>query len=243
MLLNHRRALRLVGVLAVATVVVFLLVGTDPNRGVVQDVDDGFLDAMVDLRWTPLVWLAKLLAFAGSVWVNWPLRLIAMVVLAVRRRWLQLTAFVLAVATSEVSIGLLKAMYERPRPVGGLLPTDSFSFPSGHAVAGAVTAVGLVLVLLPPGPRRWRWEFQAAIFACLMALSRTYLGVHWLTDVVGGGLLGVTLAIGWPAVLQEVRDRWGRSHTPRAVALPPPDPDLGAAPDLSSPPDFAPEAR
>ena len=229
MLLNHRRALRLVGVLAVATVVVFALVGTDPNRGVVQDVDDGFLRAMVDVRWAPLVWLAKALAFAGSVWVNWPLRVMAMVVLAVRRRWLQLTAFVLAVATSEIAIGLLKSLYERPRPTAGLLPTHSFSFPSGHAVAGAVTAVGLVLVLLPPGPRRWRWELQAAVFACLMALSRTYLGVHWLSDVVGGGLLGVTLAIGWPAVLQEVRERWGRSHARQAVP--------------HSPPDLAPEPR
>ncbi len=221
MLLNHRRALRLVGGLATATVLLFLLVGTDPNRGAVQDVDETFLRAMVDVRWAPLVWLAKAMAFAGGVWVNWPLRIVAMVVLGFRRRWLQLTAFVLAVATSEVLIGVLKALYARPRPPAGLLPTDSFSFPSGHAVAGAVTAVGLVLVFLPPGPRRWRWEFQAAIFACLMALSRTYLGVHWLSDVVGGGLLGVTLAIGWPAVLQEVRERWTRAHASHTVPLPP----------------------
>ena len=207
MLLNHRRALRLVSVLAVLTVVVFLLVGTDPNRGFVQDVDDGFLEAMVDIRFTPMVWLAKALAFAGSVWVNWPIRVVVMVLLAMKRRWLQLGAFVAAVATSEPLIGIMKALYERPRPMGGLLPTHSFSFPSGHAIAGAVTAVGIVIVLLPPGPRRWRWELQAAIFAGLMALSRTYLGVHWLSDVIGGTLLGVTLAVGWPAVLQELRER------------------------------------
>ena len=194
-------------VLAALTVVVFLLVGTDPNRGFVQDVDDGFLDAMVSARTGSLVWVAKALAFAGSVWVNWPIRVLVMVLLAVRRRWLQLTAFVLAVMTSEPLIGVLKAVYDRPRPVGGLLATHSASFPSGHAVAGAVTAVGIVIVLLPPGPRRWRWELQAAVFAGLMALSRTYLGVHWLSDVVAGTLLGVTLAVGWPALLQELRER------------------------------------
>jgi membrane-associated phospholipid phosphatase len=210
-LLNHRRALRLVAGLAVLTVVVFLLVGTDPNRGFVQDVDDWFLDVMVDARFTPLVWVAKALAFAGSVWLNWPIRAVVMVLLAVRRRWLQLTAFVLALATSEPLIGILKDYYARPRPVGGLYATDSFSFPSGHAIAGAVTAVGIVIVLLPPGPRRWRWELQAALFAGLMALSRTYLGVHWLSDVVGGTLLGVTLAVGWPALLQEVRERRARA--------------------------------
>jgi membrane-associated phospholipid phosphatase len=206
-LINHRRALRVVGVTAVLTFLVFLMVGTDPNRGFVQDVDDWFNDLMVDVRFTPLVWVAKALAFAGSVWLNWPIRVLVMILLAVKRRWLQLSAFVLAVATSEPLIGILKEVYERPRPVGGLYATHSFSFPSGHAIAGAVTAVGIVIVLLPPGPRRWRWEVQAAVFAGLMALSRTYLGVHWLSDVVGGTLLGVTLAVGWPALLQELRER------------------------------------
>jgi membrane-associated phospholipid phosphatase len=219
-LLNHRRALRLCGVLAVLTVVVFVLVGTDPNRGFVQKVDDWFLDVMVSARVGPLVSLAKALAFAGSVWVNWPIRLVVMVLLGVRRRWLQLTAFALAVASSELLIGFLKGVYERPRPVGGLVATHSWSFPSGHAVAGAVTAVGIVIVTLPPGPRRWRWEIRAAVFAGLMALSRTYLGVHWLSDVVAGTLLGVTLAVGWPALLQEARERRARSRL-AAVGRPP----------------------
>jgi membrane-associated phospholipid phosphatase len=47
--------------------------------------------------------------------------------------------------------------------------------PSGHAIASAVTAVGLVLVLAPPGRRRWRWEVNAVIFTSVMALSRVYL--------------------------------------------------------------------
>ena len=225
MLLNHRRALRLVGLLGVLTVAVFLLVGTDPNRGFVQDVDDGFLDVMVDARVTPLVWVAKALAFAGSVWVNWPIRVLVIVLLCVRRRWLQLSAFVLAVVTSEALIGTMKALYERPRPPAGLLATHSWSFPSGHAVAGAVTAVGIVIVLLPPGPRRWRWEIQAAVFAALMALSRTYLGVHWLSDVVGGALLGVTIAVGWPALLQELRQRRARAKA-RDAGTGPTVPDL-----------------
>ena len=221
MLLNHRRALRLVAGTAAATVVVFLLVGTDPNRGFVQDVDDWWNDLMTSARVDPLVWVAKALAFAGSVWLNWPIRLVVLVLLAVKRRWLQLTAFGLALATSEPLIGLLKELYARARPVGGLYATDSFSFPSGHAIAGAVTAVGIVIVLLPPGPRRWRWELQAAVFAGLMALSRTYLSVHWLSDVIGGTLLGVTLAVGWPALLQELRERRAKAAARAPVGLAP----------------------
>jgi membrane-associated phospholipid phosphatase len=40
-----------------------------------------------------------------------------------------------------------------------------------------------------------------------MSLSRTYLAAHWLSDVVAGGLLGTSIAVGWPALLQEARSR------------------------------------
>ncbi|HEX2272845.1 MAG TPA: phosphatase PAP2 family protein [Acidimicrobiales bacterium] len=206
MLLNHRRAGRIALVLVSAGALMLVAVAWSPTFSAVQEVDDAWRSLMIDLRVSPLVWVAKVLAFVGSPWINWPLRVAAGVLLAIRRRWVQLTAFALAVVTSEALIGPLKVLYERPRPPASVVPTHGFSFPSGHAVAGAVTAVGLVLVLLPPGPRRWAWEVRAAVYASLMALSRTYLGVHWLSDVVTGGLLGVGVAVGWPALLQEIRD-------------------------------------
>lgn len=206
MLLNHRRAGRIALVFLLLGALLLAAVAYDPTFEVVQSVDDSWRSLMVDLRVSPLVGVAKVMAFVGSGWVNWPLRVAAAVLLAVRRRWVQLTAFGLAVLTSELLIGPLKVLYERPRPPEGLMSPHGFSFPSGHAVAGAVTAVGLVLVLLPPGPRRWAWEVRAAVYASLMALSRTYLSVHWLSDVVTGGLLGVGVAVGWPALLQEIRD-------------------------------------
>lgn len=206
MLLNHRRAGRIALVLVSAGALMLVAVAWSPTFSAVQEVDDAWRSLMIDLRVSPLVWVAKVLAFVGSPWINWPLRVAAGVLLAIRRRWVQLTAFALAVVTSEALIGPLKVLYERPRPPASVVATHGFSFPSGHAVAGAVTAVGLVLVLLPPGPRRWAWEVRAAVYASLMALSRTYLGVHWLSDVVTGGLLGVGVAVGWPALLQEIRD-------------------------------------
>ena len=218
-LLNHRRALRLVAALLAAAAVLFALVASDATDGAVQAVDDAFLSAMTAVRVAPLTWLCTGLSIAGGVWVNWPLRVLAVVLLGVRRRWLQASAFVLAVGTSEVLIGVAKVAYARPRPVGSLVETTGYSFPSGHAVAGAVTAVGLVLVLLPPGKARWAWELRAATFATVMSLSRTYLGAHWLSDVLAGGLLGTAVAIGWPALLQEGRTRVARRrHVDGAVA-------------------------
>jgi membrane-associated phospholipid phosphatase len=101
----------------------------------------------------------------------------------------------------------MKAAIDRPRPPGSLIETSAASFPSGHAIATAVTAVGLVLVLAPPGPKRWRWEVNAVIFTSVMALSRVYLRAHWLSDTVAGALLGAGLALGWPALLMALRSR------------------------------------
>ena len=207
MLVNHRRALRLVAVLLALAGVVLVLVGWSTTKPAVQAVDDAVLRGMVAIRVAPLTWVAEALSRIGGVWVNWPLRVIAVVALLVKRRWLQAAAFVLAVATSELLIGVLKTAYDRPRPLHSLVATSGASFPSGHSVAGAVTAVGLVLVLLPPGRERWKWELRAAIFATVMSLSRAYLGAHWFSDVVAGGLLGTAIAIGWPALLQEGRTR------------------------------------
>ena len=139
--------------------------------------------------------------------MNWPLRVAALLLLAWRRHWLRALAFGLAVLSSELFVGPMKAAIDRPRPPGSLIETSAASFPSGHAIATAVTAVGLVLVLAPPGPRRWRWEVYAVEFTAVMALSRVYLRAHWLSDTVAGALIGAGLALGWPALLMAVRHR------------------------------------
>lgn len=207
MIVNHRRALILAAILLAAAGVLCLLVAIPGTRHEVQDVDDAVRRLAVSSENRPSTAIADAFSIIGGTWVNWSIRIVALVVLALRRQFLQLTAFALAVITSEAMIGPLKAAYDRARPPDGLISSSSGSFPSGHAIAGAVTAVGLVLVLLRPGPARWKWEARAVAFAFLMALSRVYLRVHWLSDVVAGALIGAGLALGWPALLQTLRAR------------------------------------
>jgi undecaprenyl-diphosphatase len=188
-------------------VLIFLLVWNTTTREAVQQVDDAFLDLCEALRWPPTVELAKLLNFLGGTICNWTIRIVVIAILIYRRNWLSLAAFVLAIVASEALIGPMKAAYDRPRPPDGLVETSGASFPSGHAMSTAVTAVGLVIVLFPPGHARWVWERRAAIYAGLMALSRCYLGAHWLSDVLAGALVGSAIAIASPALLVDLRVR------------------------------------
>jgi membrane-associated phospholipid phosphatase len=193
---------------AVGVTVLYVLPATRPS---VQGVDDVVWRLAGTVRNRPATTVSIALSWLGSAVVNWPLRVAAMALLAWRRHWLRLTAFGLAVLTSEVLIGTLKAAVDRPRPPDSLIATSAAAFPSGHAIASAVTAVGLVLVLAPPGRTRWRWEVYAVVFTSVMALSRVYLRAHWLSDTVAGALLGAGLALGWPAALTAIRTRRSRT--------------------------------
>jgi undecaprenyl-diphosphatase len=207
MLVDSRRALLISGSLLAGAVVVGLLVTLPATGPAVQAVDDAVWRFAGAVRNEPTTAVAIALSWLGGAWVNWPLRAAAVLLLAWRRHWLRLAAFALAVLTSELLIGTIKAAVDRPRPPGSLIVTSGAAFPSGHAIATAVTAVGLVLVLAPPGPERLRWELRAVAFTAVMALSRVYLRAHWLSDTVAGALLGAGLALGWPALLMGFRSR------------------------------------
>lgn len=67
------------------------------------------------------------------------------------------------------------------------------SFPSGHVLAATILAGTLLVLLIPSCRRPWQKGLlcaAATAWPLLMALSRVYTGRHYLTDVVGGMLLG-----------------------------------------------------
>ena len=194
--------------LLVVAGVVTAVVALDPRQPAVQGIDDRWLTWMGDVRSPALTRVARFLSVVGGPWLMVPLRLAVFGGLAWTRRWLQLTAFAGAVITSELCIGPLKALLDRPRPPNSLVATASAAFPSGHAIAASVTAIGLVLVLAPAFNRRTHWTVIAASFAALMAMSRTYLGAHWASDVIAGVCIGTGLAVVWPAALELVRERY-----------------------------------
>jgi membrane-associated phospholipid phosphatase len=140
-----------------------------------------------------------------------------------RRR---LAAFVV---TTAVVGGLIdtavKVLVNRPRPVlaDPLAHAVGKSFPSGHAMSSTVVYGALLLVFLPVVPRRRRWLAVAATatLVLLIAASRIALGVHFLSDVLGGIVLGLAWLAASTAAFRVWRTERGRRPRPVLAGLEP----------------------
>ena len=215
-----RRDAAVTGLLVIVTAVLFVAMANHTTRAPIQRLDDAFLRQMVAIRTPWLTKVADTFNVLGLVVVTLPVRLLIAGYLALRRRWWHFSAFVSAIVLSEVSIGLLKTLYHRARPLGSLVHTSGGSFPSGHAVAASVTAVAAVIALFPEGPRRYAWGAAAVAFSLVMALSRAYLAAHWLSDAITGVLLGTSIALGTALVVHQVRVRREAARPEVRVAEP-----------------------
>jgi membrane-associated phospholipid phosphatase len=120
--------------------------------------------------------------------------------------------FLLAVGLGILAVnnGLKRwIMRERP-PVDHLVGASGSAFPSGHSAAAAACWLAIALVAARWFSRRaWPWLAAIAVgIALAVAASRALLGVHWLTDVLAGLLVGwawfVVVAVAFGGRLQRL---------------------------------------
>ena len=193
-----RRGLLIAGLLLAATGALTVLVAVDPTSPpLLGRWDTWWRDVMLESPpWLEAV--GRALKVLGSGVVMVPLRLVVALWLLVRRRRVDLAAWLLAWAAADALTFVLKPAIGRMRPD----LADAHSFPSAHAKTAAQVAVGLVLVLTSPWRSRAVPWALATSWIVAMALSRTVLDEHWLSDVVAGSLIGIACAVGVGALLQ-----------------------------------------
>jgi membrane-associated phospholipid phosphatase len=142
----------------------------------------------------------EVLTAPGSWWVRALVLLPSLVYLLRRRLWWTAGW----VATAAVLVGPLttglKEYFGRIRPPfeEGGTRYDSLSFPSGHA-SGIAALVTVALVLTWPllSSRARAWSLTAGVaLVVTVGLTRMWLGVHYLSDVVGGWSFGVAWTLG-----------------------------------------------
>jgi len=153
-------------------------------------IDSAWLDFVDTHRVPALESIALALNYIGGTLSMTIISVVVVIVFLVLRRFRDAITVGLSVGLATAISTLIKLALGRPRPLGGVTDVETSSFPSGHATAAAALTVALTLVF----SRAWLWAL-AAIWIVAMALSRTYLMVHWASDVMAGAVLGASVAV------------------------------------------------
>jgi len=140
--------------------------------------------------------------------------LIFFIYLLIVRRYVLAAGVLIIPGLSGLLILLLKAIYQRPRPLAELIKTAGYSFPSGHAFSSVVIYGLLGYVVWACFARRVWQRVLIIIVVTLLVLAtgyaRVYLGVHYPSDVVGGWIAGVAVLFGSIVLLDALQKRWGQ---------------------------------
>lgn len=113
-----------------------------------------------------------------------------------RREWYFFLALFFTIILSTLSMFFIKQLVQQTRPDSTLAvyAEKLFSFPSGHTTL-AVALYGFIIFSVCYGAKNWNKKvnqvFLGGIIIFLISLSRLYLGVHYLSDVIGGYILGL----------------------------------------------------
>lgn len=190
----------LLGSLGLVLVLLTLLVAIEWSP--LMDVDQSVARWAYDVSFGHGTWIA--LQEAAAFWLGpIALRVVLLVcaVVALVRRELRISVWLLVVVVVENIVApWSKYLLDRSRPdwSQALTAADGFSYPSGHSAAAGMFAATLILltvVLTGKGPARRLLFAVWVVIALVVASNRLFLGVHYLTDVVGGLVLGVLIAL------------------------------------------------
>ncbi|TPE45259.1 phosphatase PAP2 family protein [Pontibacter mangrovi] len=159
-------------------------------------VDKHFTEMLFSVR---TEWLSQVLytiSWLGDRLAVFIVGALASLLLLLRRRWVGLVAFWLVMGGVGLVVQYGKKIISRNRPGADFAyyVVDHFSFPSGHATT-AMALYGMLAYLLyrhlNVAWQRQLLVWAALLFILLVGFSRIYLGVHYLSDVLAGYLLGV----------------------------------------------------
>jgi membrane-associated phospholipid phosphatase len=211
--LTPRLALAAGGFLLAVVPVTVLAYAATHGWTPLQDLDQGTADRLH-------AWAVRspgavsFLQWVSTVLHPWALRVVAALAVAwlLFRRQLRLALWV---TTAIVGAGVLdftlKLVVHRARPVlpEAVASAPGYSFPSGHALASIVKLGVALLLVLPLLHGRRRVVAWAVAVGCvlLVGFARVALGVHFVSDVLAGWLIG----LGWLAVTVAAFESWRRA--------------------------------
>ena len=195
----------------------FFVVGDVAAEGGVPRIDRMGADVADELSMDWLVEIARVVTRLGSLPAAAAVVLVTAGWSASKRRWGDAATLVAGMALTFVFVHVTKAAYGRARPSNPLVDAELEAYPSGHT-AYAVAWVVCAVVLVRAGTG-WAVRFAAVtvtlVLVAVVAVTRVYLRVHYVTDTIGGAALATAT---WSLVAVVVLVAGYVRHNARRVA-------------------------
>ena len=158
---------------------------------IINNLDNEIYNMLTNMQTTAFTGTMIFISFFGSAFMLITLS-IGLVFLIKEKKYSKL--IIINMILSHITNSILKVLIRRPRPERiQIVHENGYSFPSGHSMA-AFTYYGFIIYLINKNVKNKKIKYPIMIFLSLLILfigiSRIYLGVHYVTDVLGGFIFG-----------------------------------------------------
>ena len=149
--------------------------------------------------------IAKIITFLASTYFFIGLSILLLIMIKNKKTGLSI---IVNLGLSALTNFIVKNIVQRPRPIDHRLISETgFSLPSGHSMV-SMAFYGYLIYLTYKYIKNKKLKISLTIFLSLLiflvGLSRIYLGVHYITDVLAGYLLGISYLIIYINVINNV---------------------------------------
>ncbi|MDQ5912022.1 MAG: hypothetical protein QG568_235 [Patescibacteria group bacterium] len=123
--------------------------------------------------------------------------LVLVMVMWLHKKYEHIIQFCVTIGVSAMVAYVTKILVQLPRPPGGVIQETGYSFASAHAMIAVVFCVLVIYAYKNHFQNIWGrrcFVFLLSLACVCVGLSRVYLGVHYMTDVLAGALIGLIIA-------------------------------------------------
>lgn len=179
-------------------IIAFIILALNLNNPLIISLDNSVSAWILNNQNQYLINFSKIIA---TLFDTIPMIIISLIIaLAIYLKSKPKEAFYFASASiiAGALIYTLKEIIARPRPILQTIQETSFAFPSGHSTISAVFFGFMILFSLNHIKNITHKKLAiitSILLIAIVGITRIYLNVHWLTDVIGGYLLGTIIVL------------------------------------------------
>jgi undecaprenyl-diphosphatase len=170
------------------------------NAGSLIEIDRWISAEVVGIQSDTLTKIVVFITNINGILGSFIISTLLLLYLIYKRYYDDLKFYILTFLGSMLLFIGIKLLVERTRPLLKLINEQGFSFPSGHSTMSMAMALSIYFIFINKIPS-YKGRVALLLFAMfwpiLIAFTRVYLNVHWLSDVVAG----LTLGIFWVTVV------------------------------------------